>query len=361
MHSITFELETITPMFMAGADGETFELRPPSIKGDMRFWWRAYYWGQNQKSVAIDEIHNEEGKIFGTTANGGRKSGFALQINHQKLNPTMSKFPNHPISVVSRGKSFPINILEYLAYGTYDYQKGQGNVFTRQYLPAGQELTVTILPHPNVDKNDIVKSFYLLTMCGGLGSKSRNGFGSVTVKNADIFRRYGLPESFPDKQFLKDVLKQNPHTPPFTAFSNEMKVFKLKLPPKTAQEQYPRWKTWDDCLAQLGKVYREARGNLEPKHQYNKRQYIGAPIVVAKSQESRLNRHAKPYFLRVIRKADHDYDGYILYLPSTYCDGLDMDHAQKPKQIDHLAVDREFETACRQFNVLLERQMEVIV
>ena len=359
MHSITFELETITPMFMAGADGEQFELRPPSLKGDLRFWWRAYYWGKTPKSVTIDEIHTEEGKIFGTTANGGRKSGFALQIHHQKLNPTMSKFPNHPISVVSRGKSFPINILEYLAYGTYVYQNKQ-NVFTRQYLPAGQELTVTILPRPNVDENDIVKSFYFLTMCGGLGSKSRNGFGSVTVKNADIFRRYGLPESFPDKQFLKDVLKQNPHTPPFTAFSNEMKVFKLKLPPKTVQEQYPRWKTWDDCLAQLGKVYREARGNLEPKHQYEKRQYIGAPIVVAKSQESRLDRHAKPYFLRVIQKAAHDYEGYIIYLPSNYCDGFDeKDHFKKT--INHQEIDQDFQNACNQFNALLERQMEVIV
>jgi len=31
----------ITPLFMAGADGKTPELRPPSFKGMMRFWWRA--------------------------------------------------------------------------------------------------------------------------------------------------------------------------------------------------------------------------------------------------------------------------------------------------------------------------------
>ncbi|OPX29474.1 MAG: type III-B CRISPR module RAMP protein Cmr1 [Candidatus Omnitrophica bacterium 4484_171] len=41
MKTITFECETITPMFLAGADGRTPELRPPSIKGAMRFWWRA--------------------------------------------------------------------------------------------------------------------------------------------------------------------------------------------------------------------------------------------------------------------------------------------------------------------------------
>jgi len=112
MKPITFDLLTVTPMFMAGADGEHFELRPPSLKGDLRFWWRAYYWGKQTYSPTIDEIRTEEGNIFGTTDNGGRKSGFALQIHHPQLNPTMNKFPNHPISVVSRGKSFPINILE---------------------------------------------------------------------------------------------------------------------------------------------------------------------------------------------------------------------------------------------------------
>ena len=63
MNTITFELETITPMFMAGADGETFELRPSSIKGDMRFWWRAYYWGKNSTMLSPEEIANHKPKI----------------------------------------------------------------------------------------------------------------------------------------------------------------------------------------------------------------------------------------------------------------------------------------------------------
>ncbi|GAK61609.1 hypothetical cytosolic protein [Candidatus Vecturithrix granuli] len=358
MKPIEFVVQTVTPMFMAGADGQHFELRPPSLKGDLRFWWRAYYWGKNARTVTIDEIRTEEGKIFGTTENGGCKSGFALKISHPQLNPTMSKFPKHDIQVVSRGRSFPINILEYLAYGTYEYQRGQGNVFSRQYLPPGHEMTVTLLPRQEVNENDIVKSFYFLVMFGGLGSKSRNGFGSIAIKNSDMFKRYGLPESFPDKQFFTMNLSNNHHLPPFTAFSKGMRVFKLK-PPKTSQDQYPRWKTWDDCLAELGKIYREARGKLEPKHQYEQRQYIGAPIIVAKSQQSHLDRHAKPYFIRVIQKKRDDYEGYIIYLPSTYCDELDKDHFNKT--IDHHKVDREFQIACDKFNLLLERQMEVIL
>jgi CRISPR-associated protein Cmr1 len=358
MKPIEFVVQTVTPMFMAGADGEHIEIRPPSLKGDLRFWWRAYYWGQKTNALTIDEIRTEEGKIFGTTENGGRKSKFALKISHQRLKPTTGKFPKHDIQVFSRGRSFPINILEYLAYGTYEYQRGRGNVFTREYLTPGQEMTVTMLPRQGVDENEIVKSFYFLVMCGGLGAKSRNGFGSLAVKNPEVFKRYGLPGSFPDEQFFTQNLSTNHHVPPFTAFSKGMRVFKLR-PPKNSHEKYPRWKTWDDCLAELGRIYRESRGKLEPKHQYEQRQYIAAPIIVAKKQQSRLDRHAKPYFMRVIQKKHDDYEGYIIYLPSTYCDELEKDHFKKP--IDHHKVDREFQIACDKFNRLLEYQMEVIV
>ncbi|NER00596.1 MAG: type III-B CRISPR module RAMP protein Cmr1, partial [Cyanothece sp. SIO2G6] len=41
METLTFTCKIITPMFLAGADGKTPELRSASIKGAMRFWWRA--------------------------------------------------------------------------------------------------------------------------------------------------------------------------------------------------------------------------------------------------------------------------------------------------------------------------------
>ncbi|SHO81241.1 CRISPR-associated RAMP Cmr1 [hydrothermal vent metagenome] len=43
MEKIVFECETITPIFMYGADATIPELRPASIKGVMRFWWRAIH------------------------------------------------------------------------------------------------------------------------------------------------------------------------------------------------------------------------------------------------------------------------------------------------------------------------------
>lgn len=41
MPSITFNLETVTPLFLAGANQTEAELRPPAFRGALRYWFRA--------------------------------------------------------------------------------------------------------------------------------------------------------------------------------------------------------------------------------------------------------------------------------------------------------------------------------
>ncbi len=62
-----FELETITPMFMGGADPRQSELRAPSIKGAMRFWWRAM-----NGHLSLNELIKQEAEIFGDSGEHGR-------------------------------------------------------------------------------------------------------------------------------------------------------------------------------------------------------------------------------------------------------------------------------------------------
>lgn len=64
MHTITFTCETITPMFLSGADGQTPELRAPSIKGALRFWWRAM-----NGHLSLEELRKKEADLFGFAGN----------------------------------------------------------------------------------------------------------------------------------------------------------------------------------------------------------------------------------------------------------------------------------------------------
>ena len=75
---ITLKCEVITPMFLTGADGTTPELRPPSIKGALRFWWRAL-----NGHLPLEELKKREGKIFGDTQN---RSKITLSVKELDVN-----------------------------------------------------------------------------------------------------------------------------------------------------------------------------------------------------------------------------------------------------------------------------------
>ncbi len=76
---VRITLETITPLFLAGADprGEP-ELRPPAFRGAMRYWWRAAMGGTIGDNK--DELQKLESQVFGNTDHG---SPIAVRISSQ--------------------------------------------------------------------------------------------------------------------------------------------------------------------------------------------------------------------------------------------------------------------------------------
>jgi CRISPR-associated protein Cmr1 len=112
MGKIVFECETVTPLFMYGADGKTPELRPASIKGLMRFWWRAVNGDSD-----IERLKEAENRIFGST---DRKSSFSIKVSNSNLeigsfNPLPNKDfkmkgfkPNQTFEIEFFGKNLEI-------------------------------------------------------------------------------------------------------------------------------------------------------------------------------------------------------------------------------------------------------------
>ncbi|WP_040579547.1 type III-B CRISPR module RAMP protein Cmr1 [Methylobacter tundripaludum] len=76
MTEIILKLRVVTPLFIAGAEQEQqAELREPSIKGLLRFWYRAIY----------PDDPEGEAKIFGGQGKGQGQSGVLLRITDRKL------------------------------------------------------------------------------------------------------------------------------------------------------------------------------------------------------------------------------------------------------------------------------------
>ncbi|MBI5192714.1 MAG: type III-B CRISPR module RAMP protein Cmr1 [Nitrospirae bacterium] len=352
---ISFEIETTTPMFLAGADQSKAELRAASIKGLLRFWWRAL-----QAESNLDSLREKESKIFGSSdEKTGGGSSFAIRIAHEGvLETTNADLPKHNITVTSKGKSFPVNVLEYLAYGPCSYDKvKKKNVIVRKYISSGFKFNLHLSIFKQEFLNEILEAMYVFDLFGGVGSKSRNGFGSFFITNKDecfnsIANDISVGGAY-TKENLQKVVKGT-ELKAYTTFAEGTNIFRAK-------ESYA---TWDKTLGEVGKIYRGIRSGdirirkekgegfntFEQKHKCDKRQYIGSPIVADRRTKSLLDRHAKPYFIKIAKEGDI-YRAYILYLPSRYC--IELDNA-----VQH---DRKFTEVCNEFNAFLSQHMEVII
>ncbi|MES3629890.1 MAG: type III-B CRISPR module RAMP protein Cmr1 [Longimonas sp.] len=149
MSTLRFAVETISPMFLRGADGETPELRPPSFKGLLRYWWRA------AKVLPVNELHEQEGRIFGSAAGDeGRRSTVTIRLE-------------------KRGS---------LSYSNHQPVPHRG--FRLSAFDPGQQFSIVLhrLPHCPISLDELKHTMIVALALGGVGFRSRRGFGAMRIR-----------------------------------------------------------------------------------------------------------------------------------------------------------------------------------
>lgn len=330
MHTITFTCETITPMFLSGADGTTPELRAPSIKGALRFWWRAM-------NGDDPNMKTEEAKLFGGSGDEEGKSKFTIEVLKPLPQTSRNEFVNSKmvngktVSLMAKtyqdenrernGRKVPfykINILKYLAFGPVQYDNvAREPRLTRDYIEVNETFKIKIAYSETI-QNAVLLAFTALSNFGGLGSKSRNGFGcfrivSATQKTVSINSDCTITEQEINVNLPTITLSNlaNGNLANYTAFSSAISLW-------TSERQHS---SWEEALFEVGDRYQAAREQVEYWHNWEKRQLIALPIIVRdeRSQDDNfLERHAKPYFLHVEKLPNNRFRGSILCLPYNY-------------------------------------------
>lgn len=298
-----FEVEVLTPAFLAGANTSTAELRAPTLKAMLRFWWRATCGIVNQ-----DEMISKESELFGNTKT--------------KASLTLNMLPREPFSIAmdmkQRGKTFKVHgrdlhIVDYLAYGTHQYQRG--NVYHKEHIEPGSKLLLKIRFLPK-HEGDVYRALSWFIHFGGLGARNRNGFGSLHTKIDE------------PKIQCTNPLKN------YSAISTESKRFDFQ----------PR-KTWHEALSDAGLAYRDARLNVERLHTYAMRKLVAAPLTVNRRNMADMERHAKPYYLSVMKLDNTMFQGRILFMPYRYLSGHNNYSDQK---------FLDYKKACNKINEILQ-------
>lgn len=218
MHSITFTCETITPMFLSGADGQKPELRAPSIKGALRFWWRAL-----NGHLSLEVLKEQEGKIFGST---DRRSRVVVRVFGAKECEATTGFmlPHKDQAIAPCFK-------------------------TKQSFQVQFSL-------PKMYLSTIKNLFILTTTLGGFGKRNRRGFGSIKITAID-------GESFNIEQNLEGIIKYLDNK---NYFFLDEKTHKIKSK-EQKNNDYPyvkeiqisesEYNNYEDILIKIGKSTHE--------------------------------------------------------------------------------------------------------
>jgi len=175
-------LKIITPLFLGGVDpNQRAELRPPSLKGALRVWYRAIDPDYN-KQISKDGPTWEASIFGGTKANEGQ-GAFLMSIDRVREGTLKWDRDRYQRLTQGSGTSSKNGVI-YLAY-PLDTGGRSSERKQRAYISPGQALTVTLRfkkdPDPKI-RRAVAAAWWLLGHVGGVGARSRRGFGTLALQ-----------------------------------------------------------------------------------------------------------------------------------------------------------------------------------
>jgi len=291
---VTFDCEVLTPLFLAGADPNgSPEVRAPSIRGVMRWWYRALLGGRGITDLAT--LHKKEEAVFGSTE---RASPVRLRVlpyeveGHERSNKSIDNLENQNTGT---------------GYLWYFVQAGDND---RCYIAPGARFEVQLLAKPGNQETleEAAKAFWLLVHLGGLGTRSRRMAGAVAADCVDA--PDGLPSFAPDEDYDAWFTRQLERIGVGGVPQPDMPAFSV-LHPDWAHVSRLRGveeEEWTDLVEAVGTKFEEHRGDLDIPAKVG----LGLPMVTPPGTDDinvtqsgkDIDRRASPLWLQVVRLKD---------------------------------------------------------
>ena len=215
----------VTPMFCGGADQTKAELRLPSFKGVLRFWWRALAW--SRYGGDIEEVGKQEDEIFGSATVGQSRMSMRLEIVRRPAEVSIGSV----LAISAQNESVVGEGARYLGYGVMVAfasckQGTKAGELTRPCLRSIEtpfEFTVRLHGRCSAGQlESLLDGLKTVGLLGSMGSKGRKGYGSLALQDlrVDGTPHWEPPQSDTDLASVMDALqKRHAHetSAPFTA------------------------------------------------------------------------------------------------------------------------------------------------
>lgn len=281
MEKIILKCRFITPAFVYG-NGSEPEIRASSIKGLMRFWWRAAY----KEFKNVIDMRNKESEIFGGKIIEGKEE--FLKKSKVKIIAELGDI----YTILGNG-----NLKQ-----TCNHMKGYAYLFysilylnkDKKYFDEGTEFSVTL---QFLDKNkeyvkEYLKAFNLLEIFGGIGTRSRRGGGNFVVEDIDNksslsmdnIKKYLYTECFKNEKplinYCKNILevKESSECRNYPNIISEgCKIYLCNLNMENSKIK----NNFMDNLNFIGRTYKEIRNNYLKSESSSSKPVRGAsPLII---------------------------------------------------------------------------------
>jgi CRISPR-associated protein Cmr1 len=181
---VTYDLAT--PLFCGGADPTESELRLPSFKGVLRWYWRAAVWAQ--MGGVLDTIQQAEQTLFGSPG-GGQGKVCMRWAPGMVTRPQLAKD-----SVLKDGRGETVGAgARYLGYGVMEAfgrrAKGtkDGQLIRGCMMPPlALAIELRCRDLETEERATLLLALRAVGLLGAMGGKSRKGYGSLVLRELTI-------------------------------------------------------------------------------------------------------------------------------------------------------------------------------
>ncbi|ACR13607.1 CRISPR-associated RAMP protein, Cmr1 family [Teredinibacter turnerae T7901] len=185
-----YNIQVVTPMFGGGVEARVLDpsqlIRGTSIRGHLRFWWRAT---RGAKFDNLASLREREAAIWGDTDTPSRVQLQVRLLNSDEPKPVLKYIKNQ------KGRRTPdwaepfkanTDAARYIAF-PFIGKSDQEDSLPDEFLPFAEfQLALSFSPpvqpgsEENSLRNEVEAALWAWVNFGGLGARTRRGFGSLS-------------------------------------------------------------------------------------------------------------------------------------------------------------------------------------
>lgn len=190
MIQLTLQFSTTSPLFLGDAEQQA-ALRVPSIKGALRFWYRAVdpaYATPDRPDLRPVHLENDplrEDLLFGGTSSRAGQAKMLLRLVPLP-SPQIFRWDSTRIRRFATGRGqAAINGLAYLGY-PFGLRGNEARTAIAPRTAFTVQCVLPRVPQRPEHRRGILASWWLLGTFGALGTRSRRGFGSLALRSWNV-------------------------------------------------------------------------------------------------------------------------------------------------------------------------------